>query len=255
MSRDINSYASAYALDYGFERHQVAFRRRSVLKRCAANQAKHVLEIGCGLEPLFIDYPPVSSWYIVEPASMFAESAKKLALENVHGCVVVIQDFLESALNILKETHANHPFDLIIASGVLQEVSDPQSFLAGIHSLCTPSTTVQIDVSNAHSLHRRTAVEMGLLDAPSELSARGKVLQQRIVYDKKSLHAELMGAGFQIKNHGGIFMKPFDHARMDLALETGILTIEHLYAYENLGDQFPDLASELWVEITIADHI
>ena len=251
MERNLERYARDYTLDYGFERHQVSFRRRSVLKRCAATRADDVLEIGCGLEPLFLDHPPVNSWHVVEPAAMFAAKARLGA--RAHPQVVVVEGFLESSLSRLAEAHALRPFGLIIASGVLQEVADPGPFLAAIRSLCGPDTAVQIDVSNARSLHRLTAVAMGLLEDPAALSERGRMLQQRAVYDRDSLFAEVTRAGFAVKAEGGIFLKPFDHARMEKALTAGVLDEAHLRAYEELGERFPALASEVWMELRRRD--
>lgn len=33
------------------------------------------------------------------------------------------------------------------------------------------------------------------------------------------------------------------------ALDTGILTEEHLEAYQAFGEEFPDLASEIWLNM------
>lgn len=247
MSRDLEKYAADYSHDYGFERWQVMFRRRAVLKHCSVLNPEHVLEVGCGVEPLFLHFPPVSSWHVVEPSAPFAEMARTHAL-GLDG-VQIVEGFIESSLETLASLQHHNPFDLIIAGGVLQEVPDPQSFLLSIRSLCSAATVVHVNVPNADSWHRRTALAMGLLSSSCQPSERASMLQQRVVYDRRTLVSEVKQAGFQVIAHGGIFFKPFDHARMLAALDCGVLTEAHLEAYAQLGEELPHLASEIWVHL------
>jgi len=247
MPRDLEKYAADYSHSYGFERWQVKFRRRTVLKHCSGLNPEHVLEVGCGVEPLFLHYPPVCSWYVVEPSAPFAEMARAHAL-GLDG-VQIVEGFLESSLETLASLQQNNPFDLIIAGGVLQEVPDPQAFLLSIHSLCSTTTVVHVNVPNADSWHRRTAVAMGLLSSTYQPSERASILQQRVVYDRRALFTEVKQAGFQVIADGGIFFKPFDHARMLAALDCRVLTEAHLEAYAQLGEELPHLASEIWVHL------
>lgn len=250
MSRDLDRYADDYARDYGFERWQVEYRRRAVLHHTAAAQGGCVLEVGCGLEPLFIAAPAARRWHVVEPSAAFAASAREHA--RVRPEVEVIDGFLETALETLMEVCAREPFSLIVVSGVLQEVPDPAPFLGAIRALCTAETIVHVNVPNAGSLHRTTAVAMGLLADVHQQSARGATLQQRVVYDAASLRHEVERAGFRIVGSGGILLKPFEHTRMLAAMESGILTTTHLDAYATLGEQYPALASEIWVNLQSA---
>lgn len=207
MTRNLDKYAADYANDYGFEQWQVLFRQRAVLKHCSYFRPAHVLEVGCGTEPLFLHHRPVSSWHVVEPSASFARVASSCA-QGLDG-VQIVEGFLESSLDILSSVHEVTPFDLIIVGGVLQEVLDPQQFLRGIRNLCTSTTVVHLNVPNAGSLNRRTAVAMGLLPSLAHLSERASLLQQRVVYDLQSLLAEIELAGFDAIDHGGILLKPF----------------------------------------------
>jgi 2-polyprenyl-3-methyl-5-hydroxy-6-metoxy-1,4-benzoquinol methylase len=250
VSRDLDRYADDYARDYGFERWQVEYRRRAVLQHTAAAQRGCVLEVGCGLEPLFVAAPAARRWHVVEPSAAFAASARERA--RMHPEVEVLDGFLETSLETLLEVRAREPFSLIVVSGVLQEVPDPAPFLGAIRALCTPETIVHVNVPNARSLHRTTAVAMGLLADVHQQSARGATLQQRVVYDAESLQREVERAGFRVVARGGILLKPFEHSRMLAAMEAGILTTAHLDAYAALGAQHPTLASEIWVNLQSA---
>lgn len=247
--RDLHRYADDYVRDYGFERWQVAFRREAVLRHTAHLPRTHVLEVGCGLEPLFDAMPARDGWCVVEPSAPFARVARQRAADrSADGAsVTVIEGLLETSVDALMDLSRTRPFDLIVVSGVLQEVADPQAFLDAIRRVCTPETVVHLNVPNARSLHRLTAVAMGLLTDARQPSPRAAMLQQRTVYDRESLLDELRGAGFSPEADGGILLKPFDHARMVVALEHGVLAEEHLRAYASLADVLPDLASELWV--------
>lgn len=249
MSRDLDRYAADYTRDYGFERWQVEYRRRVVLTETAGMRSGSVLEVGCGLEPLFCAEPDSHRWLVVEPSTAFVAAAQVRAQNRQD--VQIIEGFLESSLDAIVAANNNEAFSLIIVSGLLQEVNDPQLFLAAVRTLCSDETVVHVNVPNAHSLHRRTAVAMGLLSHANEQSHRAAVLQQRTVYDVDSLYREVVDAGFRVVGSGGILLKPFEHHRMLSAMETGILTEAHLDAYAVLGAQHPDLASEIWVHLQV----
>lgn len=251
MSRDLDRYADDYTRDYGFERWQVEYRRRAVLQHTAQHHSGCVLEVGCGLEPLFVAAPTARRWHVVEPSAVFAAAAREHA--RVRPEVEVIEGYLETSLETLAEAGAREPFSLIVVSGVLQEVADPAPFLGAIRALCTADTIVHVNVPNALSLHRTTAVAMGLLTDVHQQSARGQTLQQRVVYDADSLRHEMERAGFRVVAGGGILLKPFEHSRMLAAMEAGLLTTAHLDAYAALGEQLPALASEIWVHVQASE--
>ena len=53
--RNLNDYVIKYA-DEPFEKEMVRIRKKVVVEQCVKYNAFSVLEIGCGLEPLFADY-------------------------------------------------------------------------------------------------------------------------------------------------------------------------------------------------------
>lgn len=50
--RDIDKYTQEYS-KAGFEKYQVAYRRRKLLEIINKYLPQRILEIGCGMEPLF----------------------------------------------------------------------------------------------------------------------------------------------------------------------------------------------------------
>ena len=74
--RDIDKYAEDYA-QKDFESYQVKYRRKLVLEQIAKYKPHNVLEIGCGMEPLFL-YVEDATFTIVEPSAKFCENARLL---------------------------------------------------------------------------------------------------------------------------------------------------------------------------------
>jgi 2-polyprenyl-3-methyl-5-hydroxy-6-metoxy-1,4-benzoquinol methylase len=238
-TRNLNDYVEQY-ISLPFEHLQIEFRRKLVLSQIHRLGPRRLLEVGCGVRPLFLDLPVEMEITVVEPAQVFAEHARQLSagLSNVH----ILQDFIES------EDLVRSKFDMIILSCVLHEVPDSLAMLEAIKLHCTSTTTLHVNVPNANSLHRLLAVAMGLIPSPSHKSNMQEIMQQRkTIYDFQSLKAELSSSGFDIVDEGSIFVKPFTHSQMQQLVDNGFMTSEMLDGLDKLVDWLPDLGSEIWV--------
>lgn len=241
-ARDLESYSIQYKA-LPFEPIQIRYRREVVLRELRKRNPSHFLEIGCGETPLFLDFPGLAST-VIEPTGVFAQNARDLTRQRKN--VAVHQCYLEDYDSNLGQ------FDMVIASCVLHEVPDAQRFLAAIRRLCQEDTLVHINVPNARSLHRLLAVAMGLISSPYEASATQMTMQQRPVpYDIDSLRQEVDDAGFMVESHGGIFVKPFTHAQMQSLVDSGFLSNEILEGLGVLGQSYPELSSEVWINARI----
>ena len=78
--RNINDYTTTYKQS-DFESIQVKYRRKKVLEQINKFESKRILEIGCGLEPLFSFYDKFEKYIIVEPSKEFYEML--LNLQNL----------------------------------------------------------------------------------------------------------------------------------------------------------------------------
>lgn len=237
--RDLDRYQADYAA-LPFESIQAAYRRRRVMENLIRFGAKHILEVGCGTEPLFLHHPGFRSMHVVEPAQQF--HAKALAAANGRPDVCVLLGSLQQLVPVLKEK----AFDCIVLSSLLHEVPDPAALLASARALCAKNTTLHIYLPNANSFHRLLAREMGLIKDIHELSATQSQMQQSATYDSETLGALLKGAGLDVLETGSFFIKPFTHAQMAALREQGLLTdamLEGLYA---MGRHLPDIGSELY---------
>ena len=73
--RDIDRYENDY-LDNPFEGELIKFRHAKTLQFLDHYKDRHILEIGCGLVPLYQYYHNFKSLTIVEPSVQFARQAE-----------------------------------------------------------------------------------------------------------------------------------------------------------------------------------
>lgn len=254
-NRDISKYQIAYQQSYGFEAVMVAYRRKLLLDRLNHLRPEVIVEIGCGTELLYeawlrngaMEGAATKCWVIVEPAEEFAELARSTRLPNLH----VINGFFEDAVSQVKSICPRAP-DMVVCSSLLHEVSSALPMLAAIRSLMGTDSYAHFNVPNANSLHRRLAKAMGLIEDTRAKSDRNINLLQHRVYDIRSLKTDLAVAGFKVIDEGGYLVKPFTHLQMEqIAPSLGESVIDGLF---NLGQELPELASEIWVEAVLGDH-
>lgn len=242
LARDLGDYAARYA-ELPFEALQVEFRRRVVLEVVQGCRAQHVLEVGCGLEPLAEHVAQFTSWTIVEPATMFADAARRRLGGDARVRV------LEATIEAVAERgwDGGPAPDLILLSSLLHEVPSPADVLRGVAALCGSRTLVHVNVPNATSLHRELAVAMGLIPAVSTLSPQQRMLQQGRIFDRDSLEQLVRDAGLEVLQSGGYLLKPFTHAQMQALVDGGTIDRTMLEGLHELGRKFPALASEIYV--------
>lgn len=236
--RDINKYTEDYAKQ-DFEVYQVEYRRKKIIEQIDKYQPKRILEIGCGMEPLFL-YVQGKDWVIVEPSELFCENARNKIGRSDH--VHVVQGFLEEHITELKEEN----YDMIICAGLLQEVEAPEHMLQDIFQLCGNRTIVHINVPNAKSFHRILARNMGISNE-YELTERNILLQQNMVFDMERLQGMVINSNFEILDQGSCLIKPFTHKQMQRLLEQEIIDREVLDGLYNMTNDFPMLGSEIFV--------
>ena len=241
-ARDLERYSEEYS-KLPFEITQARYRRREVLCQIERHSPKKVLEIGCGLNPLFIDFSDDKKFVVVEPTRKFYELAMLHADGNSN--VEVINEYFE-------DFEPQTSFDLIIVSCLLHEVPDQKLFLRKLASICHKGTLVHINVPSSESLHRRLAVAMELINNITDASEIQKIMQQgATVFSRESLENLLFEFGFKVVESGGIFLKPFTHGQMQNLVDAEIITEEVLDGLFILGRERPEIASEIWVNVSL----
>ena len=239
----LERYAKRYSAQYeahSFETVLVVIRRQHVLGWLGHYGARRVLEIGCGLEPLFAHYDGFTSWWIVEPIAEFARHARELAAGDSR-----VQVF-EGRVQDESAALASGQFDFIVVSSLLHEVPDPKGLLDAVRSLCNNGTVVHFNVPNALSFHRLLAVEIGLIDDVSEASEMDRAFGHHTRFERTHFITFLERAGFRVTDSGTYFVKPFSNSQMDAILGTGAFPSSLIEGLDRMTRHMPELGCELF---------
>lgn len=220
-----------------------SLRRKQVLISVNKYNHKNILEIGCGLDPL---YPYVHGWNsyaIVVPGIEFFDALKASNLYNVDIYNGYLEDIYEELLG--------NEFDYIFLSGVLHQVPNLQIFLKAINQLSSCDTVVHINVPNAYSFHRLLAMEIGYINNIFEKSETNTRLQVRWVFDKNSLYKVVQDNGFEVLDFGTYFIKLFTNEQMEKLINLGVFEKDLLLGLENMVKYLPDMGCEMFVNIRL----
>ncbi|MBK9731384.1 MAG: class I SAM-dependent methyltransferase [Chitinophagaceae bacterium] len=246
MNRDLDQYFNSYQA-HEFETVQAFYRRKKVLEIIKSLAPKSILEVGSGAEPLFTDVDVFNQFCVVEPTSGFFQEAEKLKEKlpaEIQQKVFLYNSNIEEYANLAHTT-----FDLIIVSGLLHEVEFPDKILEVVGRLCSPNTTLHINVPNAWSFHRMLAVASGIIPSVFTPSDSQKQLQQHHTFDMERLAELVVNNGFTILDSGSFFIKPFTHSQMQQMLMHKIIDRKILDGLFALSEQFPQHGSEIFVNV------
>jgi SAM-dependent methyltransferase len=244
---NINAHTEDYIdellKDSSFEAVLSNARKKQVLRSMDLYQHNSILEIGCGLNPLFTDINDYEEYTIVEPSKKFTEFAR--ALEKNGRKITIINGFLEEIFDELK----NSRFDFIFLSGVLHHVSLPAKFLSIIYKLCNTNSVVHINVPNAYSFHRLLALEMGYIKTIFDKSETNARMQTNWIFDKDSLIRLVQDNEFDVLDFGTYFIKLFTNEQVEKIIAENILRKEAIKGLENMIKYIPDMGCEMFVNL------
>jgi len=247
-----NNYISNYTNEWlkeEIKRHSFEIilnkiRKKKIIEFIKKFNSQHILEVGCGLEPLFVHLDSFESFTIVEPSKIFYNYAKKrikgkLTNKNIkifRGYIEEIHDKLEN-------------YDFIILSSLLHEVPDPNRILQIIHKICNSNTIVHINVPNVYSVHNLLGYEIGVIKNLFEESETGKRFKRHTRFDMKLLKNMLENNGYKILESGSYFIKPFTNTQMEKLLKKKIIKIEIIEGLEKIIKYFPNFGAEIYANV------
>ena len=244
--RDIADYTQKYYKEPG-EHYQALYRKKLILDVMKKYSHSSILEIGCGLDPLFTHFGDYQKMTVVEPSRDFYENAVELSKEKKN--VLCLKGFFGECVKASKLHKGEN--DYIILSSLLHELEDPKEILYDIWKICMKDTVVHINVPNAKSIHRLLAVEMGVIDSIYQLSEQQIDMQRYHVFDIEKLSKMVSDCGFEIIEKGSYYPKFFSGSQMDKILQNNIVSEKIFDGLYGLGKYLNEYGSEIYVNVRI----
>lgn len=180
-TRDIKSYAVNY-IEHGFEEYKVIYRRRKIIELLETCNHSVLVEIGCGMEPLFmfLNSNSYDKYYFYEPSTLFYENA----VENIDDSNKIIG--FNRVFELTEKDNGIEP-DCILCASLLHELESPEKMLKDIYKMSSQKTALIVVVPNANSFHRILGKAMGLIKDTTDFSTLNKRFQQNHVFDDKTM--------------------------------------------------------------------
>lgn len=117
-------------------------------------------------------------------------------------------------LTLFEDFRTDRPFDLILASHVLEHVDEPVEILRNVSSWLRNDGKLIIAVPNKNSIHRQLAVAMGLQSSLDTLSKRDLMVGHQRVYSFETLENDVNRAGMRVIESAGYFLKVVPNSMM-----------------------------------------
>jgi len=113
------------------------------------------------------------------------------------------------------ETYApEQPFDVVLASHVLEHVDDAVAVLQRIRTWLKDGGKLIVAVPNRNSIHRQLAVLMNLQPQLDTLSQRDRLVGHQRVYSLKTLQEDIERANMRVVDTAGFFLKVLPNSMM-----------------------------------------
>lgn len=139
-------------------------------------------------------------------------------------------------------------YDNIVMTHVLEHLDDPIAVLARINrEWLAPGGHFFLACPNANAPSRQIAVKMGLIDHNAAVTPAEAEHGHRITYALDTLERDATRAGLKVIHRSGIFFKALANFQWDRLLKTDIITPAYLEGCFQLGQQYPDLCSSIYL--------
>jgi SAM-dependent methyltransferase len=173
----------------------------------------------------------------VEASDVAAEEAKK----EFGGKVKTVVSLFEDA-NLPKK------YDNVVMTHVLEHVDDPVKVLKRINDeWLADDGRLFLVCPNANAPSRQIAVRMGLISHNTAITDGEKAHGHHITYTLDTLERDAKSAGLKVTYRTGIFFKALANFQWDKLLKTDIISKEYLEGCYQLGQQYPDLCSSIFL--------
>ncbi len=149
---------------------------------------------------------------------------------------------------LFEEASLKERYDNIILTHVLEHIDDPVSLLRRVNTdWLSDRGRFFLVCPNANAPSRQIAVKMGLISHNSAITPAEKEHGHRITYTLDTLERDARAAGLRVVHRSGIFFKALANFQWDRLLNTDIISKEYLEGCFQLGQQYPDLCSSIFL--------
>lgn len=139
-------------------------------------------------------------------------------------------------------------YDNIVMTHVLEHLDDPVAVLGRVNKeWLAPGGRFFLACPNANAPSRQIAVKMGLIDHNAAVTPAEAEHGHRITYALDTLERDATRAGLKVVHRSGIFFKALANFQWDRLLKTDIITPAYLEGCFQLGQQYPDLCSTIYL--------
>lgn len=168
------------------------------------SQSDNILELGYGegnftKELVRRNFIPT----VIDGSEVLLKTAKEKFQDNIK----IVHELFEDYTSVEK-------FDVIIATHVLEHVDNPILLLNKLKENLNKNGKLIIIVPNAHSIHRKLSVLMGLQPKLDSLSKRDILVGHQRVYNFETLEEHIKAAGLNVISKNGFFLKILPNSMM-----------------------------------------
>lgn len=197
-----------------------------------------LLELGSFKGDLTTRFLPYFDEIICVEASSAAIDAAKTKL----GAKVTYVNSLFETVSLAKR------YPNIALTHVLEHLDDPGLVLRRVNEeWLTENGRLFLACPNANAPSRQIAVKMGLITHNSAVTPAEAEHGHRRTYTLDTLERDAVAAGLKVILRSGIFFKALANFQWDRLLRTDIISKEYLEGCYQLGQQYPDLCSSIFL--------
>jgi 2-polyprenyl-3-methyl-5-hydroxy-6-metoxy-1,4-benzoquinol methylase len=170
-----------------------------------------------------------------------SDKAIEIAKESLGNTITFINALFE-------EVELPSKYDNIVLTHVLEHIDDPVRVLKRINDeWLSEKGRFFLVCPNANAPSRQIAVKMGLISHNSAITPAESEHGHRITYTLDTLERDAKAAGLKVTYRSGIFFKALANFQWDKLLNTDIISQEYLDGCYQLGQQYPDLCSSIFL--------
>ncbi|ELY2796326.1 class I SAM-dependent methyltransferase [Cronobacter dublinensis] len=170
-----------------------------------------------------------------------SEEALEVARERVGEKISLVQSRFE-------DVQLPCRYENIVLTHVLEHIDDPVALLKRINDeWLTDDGHFFLVCPNANAASRQIAVKMGLISHNDAVTEAEFLHGHRCTYSLDTLERDARQAGLDVVYRTGIFFKAMANFQWDRLLQTDIISKEYLEGCYQLGHQYPDLCSSIFL--------